>query len=48
MIKDVGALDLKLDALHGEQASIRELAELASVSEGVLRGMLRTLRVGLE
>ncbi|MFM5885738.1 MAG: primosomal protein N' [Novosphingobium sp.] len=29
-----------LDALHGEQASIRELAELASVSEGVLRGML--------
>ncbi|WP_309623984.1 primosomal protein N' [Novosphingobium sp.] len=29
-----------MDALHGEQASIRELAELASVSEGVLRGML--------
>lgn len=29
-----------LDALHGEQASIRELAELASVSEGVLRGMV--------
>ena len=29
-----------LDALHGEQASIRELADLASVSEGVLRGML--------
>ncbi|MFC0590633.1 primosomal protein N' [Novosphingobium aquiterrae] len=29
-----------LDALHGEQASIRELAELASVSDGVLRGML--------
>lgn len=29
-----------LDALQGEQASIRELAELASVSEGVLRGML--------
>ncbi|MCJ2177923.1 primosomal protein N' [Novosphingobium album (ex Hu et al. 2023)] len=28
-----------LDALQGEQASIRELAELASVSEGVLRGM---------
>ncbi|PKB25062.1 replication restart DNA helicase PriA [Novosphingobium kunmingense] len=29
-----------LDALHGEQASIRELADLASVSEGVLRGMV--------
>lgn len=29
-----------LDALQGEQASIRELAELASVSEGVLRGMV--------
>ena len=29
-----------LDALQGEQASIRELAELASVSEGVLRGMI--------
>ena len=29
-----------IDALHGEQASIRELAELASVSEGVLRGMV--------
>ena len=29
-----------LDALHGEQATIRELAELASVSEGVLRGMV--------
>lgn len=29
-----------LDALHGEQASIRELAELASVSDGVLRGMV--------
>lgn len=29
-----------LDALHGEQATIRELAEMASVSEGVLRGML--------
>ncbi|MEQ1498331.1 MAG: primosomal protein N' [Novosphingobium sp.] len=29
-----------MDALHGEQASIRELAALASVSEGVLRGML--------
>ena len=28
-----------LDALGGEQASIRELAALASVSEGVLRGM---------
>lgn len=28
-----------LDALQGEQGSIRELAELASVSEGVLRGM---------
>jgi primosomal protein N' (replication factor Y) (superfamily II helicase) len=28
-----------MDALHGEQASIRELAALASVSEGVLRGM---------
>lgn len=29
-----------MDALHGEQASIRELAALASVSEGVLRGMV--------
>ena len=29
-----------LDALKGEQASIRELAELASVSDGVLRGMV--------
>ncbi len=29
-----------IDALHGEQASIRELAELASVSEGVLRGLV--------
>jgi primosomal protein N' (replication factor Y) len=29
-----------MDALHGEQASIRELAEQASVSEGVLRGMV--------
>ncbi len=29
-----------LDALHGEQATIRELAALASVSEGVLRGMV--------
>lgn len=29
-----------LDALQGEQASIRELAELASVSQGVLRGMV--------
>lgn len=29
-----------LDALQGEQASIRELAELASVSEAVLRGMV--------
>ena len=29
-----------MDALHGEQASIRELAELASVSDGVLRGMV--------
>jgi primosomal protein N' (replication factor Y) len=29
-----------LDALHGEQATIRELAETASVSEGVLRGMV--------
>ncbi len=29
-----------MDALHGEQASIRELAEIASVSEGVLRGMV--------
>lgn len=29
-----------LDALQGEQASVRELAELASVSEGVLRGMI--------
>ncbi len=29
-----------IDALHGEQASIRELAELASVSDGVLRGLV--------
>ena len=29
-----------LDALQHEQASIRELADLASVSEGVLRGMV--------
>ncbi len=29
-----------IDALLGEQASIRELAELASVSEGVLRGLV--------
>lgn len=29
-----------LDALQGEQASIRELSELAGVSEGVLRGMV--------
>ncbi|MFK4871068.1 primosomal protein N' [Novosphingobium sp. ZW T3_23] len=29
-----------LDALQNEQASIKELAELASVSEGVLRGMV--------
>ena len=28
-----------IDALLGEQASIRELAELASVSDGVLRGL---------
>ena len=28
-----------LDALQGEQGSIRELAEMAGVSEGVLRGM---------
>ena len=29
-----------MDALHGEQATIRELAEIAGVSEGVLRGMV--------
>ncbi|WP_423142646.1 primosomal protein N' [Parablastomonas sp. CN1-191] len=29
-----------LDALQGEQASIRELAHIAGVSEGVLRGMV--------
>ncbi|MBC2664981.1 primosomal protein N' [Novosphingobium flavum] len=29
-----------MDALHGEQATIRELAEKAGVSEGVLRGMV--------
>ena len=29
-----------LDALQGEQASIKELADRASVSEGVLRGMV--------
>lgn len=28
-----------IDLLHGEQATIRELSELAGVSEGVLRGM---------
>ena len=31
-----------MDALHGEQASIRELAHIAGVSEGVLRGMVGT------
>ncbi len=31
-----------MDALHGEQASIRELAALASVSEAVLRGLVNT------
>ena len=29
-----------MDALHGEQASIRELADIAGVTEGVLRGMV--------
>jgi primosomal protein N' (replication factor Y) len=29
-----------MDALHGEQATIRELAAIAGVSEGVLRGMV--------
>ena len=29
-----------MDALQGEQATIRELAEIAGVSEGVLRGMV--------
>lgn len=29
-----------MDALQGEQATIRELAELASVSDGVLRGLV--------
>lgn len=29
-----------MDALHGEQATIRELAHIAGVSEGVLRGMV--------
>ncbi len=29
-----------MDALHGEQATIRELAALAGVSDGVLRGMV--------
>ncbi|GGC21832.1 primosomal protein N' [Novosphingobium marinum] len=29
-----------LDLLHGEQATIRELSEIAGVSEGVLRGMV--------
>ncbi|MFM2301622.1 MAG: hypothetical protein RLZZ84_1358 [Pseudomonadota bacterium] len=29
-----------MDALHGEQASIRELAEIAGVSDAVLRGMV--------
>ncbi|MCB2074512.1 MAG: primosomal protein N' [Novosphingobium sp.] len=29
-----------LDALQGEQATIRELSEIAAVSEGVLRGMV--------
>ncbi|MFM9934614.1 MAG: primosomal protein N' [Novosphingobium sp.] len=31
---------LALDLLHGEQGTMRELAETAGVSEGVLRGML--------
>ncbi|MBD3728808.1 MAG: primosomal protein N' [Sphingomonadales bacterium] len=30
-----------MDALQGEQATIRELAELADVSEGVLRGLVQ-------
>lgn len=29
-----------IDALHGEQASVRELAAIAGVSEGVVRGMV--------
>ncbi len=29
-----------MDALHGEQASVRELADLAGVSEAVVRGMV--------
>jgi len=29
-----------IDALHGEQASLRELAERAGVSDGVLRGLV--------
>jgi len=31
-----------LDALQGEQANLRELSELADVSEGVLRGLVNT------
>lgn len=31
-----------MDALHGEQATIRELAALASVSEAVLRGLVNS------
>lgn len=31
-----------MDALHGEQATIRELAAIAGVSEAVLRGMVNT------
>lgn len=31
-----------LDLLHDQQATMRELAEIAGVSEGVLRGMLST------
>ena len=31
-----------LDALHGEQATVRELAAIASVSDGVIRGMVNS------
>ncbi|OZA91022.1 MAG: primosomal protein N', partial [Erythrobacter sp. 34-65-8] len=35
-----GRLEAAMDALEGEQATIRELAEIAGVSEGVLRGLV--------
>ena len=33
--------EIAMEALEGEQATIRELAEIAGVSEGVLRGLVK-------